>query len=152
MNVLIKDFNGFNTSIKIEPNDTIEQIKDNISKLFNIPKGSQQLFLKDKQLDDNKIVKDYNIIEGVTLELKLKENYIKINAVNVMGKTMPFYLKKSDTIEAIKIKIEEREGIPYATQKLVLDPNNTKQILEDSKKIEEYNIKNEERIHIFYNN
>ena len=152
MNVLIKDFNGFNTSIEIEANDIVGQIKEKIQKYLNIPKESQTLIFQNIICEDNKKAEEYNIYEGSTLNLMLKENFIKINAVNIMGKTMPFYLKKCDTIKTIKMKIEEREGIPQKIQKLLLAPFNKKQILEDSKTIEEYNIKQDDRIHILYNN
>ena len=152
MHILIKDFNGFKTSIEIEETSTIKEIKEKIEQYLNIPKDGHNLILNKTNLDDNKNITEYGINESSILELTLKDNYIKINAVNVMGKIMPFYFKISDTIKDIKNKIEEREGIPQNTQKLVLDPRNKKIVLEDDKKIEDYNIKMDERIHILYNN
>ena len=152
MHILIKDFNGFKTSIEIEETSTIKEIKEKIEQNLNIPKDGQNLILNKTNLDDDKNIKAYDINESSILELTLKDNYIKINAVNVMGKIMPFYFKISDTIKDIKNKIEEREGIPQNVQKLVLDPRNKKIVLEDDKKIEDYNIKMDERIHILYNN
>ena len=152
MHILIKDFNGFKTSIEIEETSTIKEIKEKIEQYLNIPKDGHNLILNKTNLDDNKNITEYGINESSILELTLKDNYIKINAVNVMGKIMPFYFKISDTIKDIKNKIEEREGIPQNVQKLVLDPRNQKIVLEDDKKIEDYNIKMDERIHILYNN
>ena len=152
MHILIKDFNGFKTSIEIEETSTIKEIKEKIEQYLNIPKDGHNLSLNKTNLDDNKNITEYGINESSILELNIKDNYIKINAVNVMGKIMPFYFKISDTIKDIKNKIEEREGIPQNTQKLVLDPRNKKIVLEDDKKIEDYNIKMDERIHILYNN
>ena len=152
MHILIKDFNGFKTSIEIEETSTIKEIKEKIEQYLNIPKDGHNLILNKTNLDDNKNITEYGINESSILELTLKDNYIKINAVNVMGKIIPFYFKISDTIKDIKNKIEEREGIPQNVQKLVLDPRNKKIVLEDDKKIEDYNIKMDERIHILYNN
>ena len=152
MHILIKDFNGFKTSIEIKETSAIKEIKEKIEQNSRIPKDGQNLILNKISLDDNKNITEYGINEGSILELTLKDNYIKINAVNVMGKIMPFYFKISDTIKDIKNKIEEREGIPQNVQKLVLDPRSQKIVLEDNKKIEDYNIKMDETIHILYNN
>ena len=150
MHILIKDFNGFKTSFEIETTSTIEQVKEKFYQSFRVPKEGQVLFLNGSQLDDNKKISDYNINEGATLDLSLNENYIEINAVNVMGKRMPFYLKLSDTIQTIKKKIEEREGIPENVQKLIYDPKNQKLDLEDNKTIQDYNFKKEATIQILY--
>ena len=96
MHILIKDFKGFNTSFEIEPSETIEQIKEKYLKYFNVPKEAQNLLLNEVNLEDNKKIIDYNVNEGTTLELNLNENYIKINARNIMGKIIPFYLRNSD--------------------------------------------------------
>ena len=152
MNILIKDFNGFKTSIEIKETSTIKEIKEKIEQNLNIPIAGQNLILNKTNLNDDKNIKEFDINESSFLELTVKDNYIKINVLNVMGKIMPCYFKISDTIKDIKNKIEEREGIPQNVQKLVLDPRNQKIVLEDDKKIEDYNIKMDERIHILYNN
>ena len=152
MHILIKDFNGFSTSIEIEPTSIVEKIKEKIEECFWIPKEGQSIKLNDIELDDNKIINQYDIKEGTILELILKDNYIKINAINIMGKILTFYCKISDKIKDIKIKINNREGIPVAFQKLIFDSKEKKIVLEDDKSIDDYKIKMNDRIHILYNN
>ena len=151
MNIIIKDFNGFRTSLEIDKSYTIEQLKSKMQAQLSIPKEAQNLFLNNLQLEDNKKLFDYNVYEGIEFDLFLKENYIKINAVNVMGKIMTFYLLKSDSINNIKKKIQEREGIPQNIQKLILEPKTIKLELKNDKSIQDYNIKNNASIHILYN-
>ena len=147
MHILIKDFKGFNTSFDFEPYETIEQIKEKYHKYLNVPKEAQNLLLNGINLEDNKKVIDYNINEGTILDLNLKKNYIKINARNIMGKIILFYLQNSD----MKQKIEEREGIPENTQKLFLKDDDKNLELEDNKTFQDYKIKGETKILIGYN-
>ena len=151
MQIIIKDFNGFRTSIEVNPSETIEQIKLKIQKYLTIPKEAQDLFLNNLLLENNKKLTEYNINEGLDFELSLKEGFVKINAVNIMGKRMNFYFQKTDSILNIKKKIEEKEGIPLDVQKLILEPRTINIELENSKTIQEYNIKDNSNIHIFYN-
>ena len=151
MHILIKDFKGFNTSFEIEPSETIEQIKEKYLKYFNVPKEAQNLLLNEVNLEDNKKIIDYNVNEGTTLELNLNENYIKINARNIMGKIIPFYLRNSDNIKTLKQKIEEREGIPQNIQKLILKDGDKNLELEDNKTFQDYDIRGETQIIIGYN-
>ena len=151
MNIIIKDFNGFRTFFGVDQSDTIEQLKLKIESQLAIPNEAQILSLNIGELEDNKKLSDYNVNEGITLDLFLKENYIKINIVNIMGKTMPFYFLKSDSIRSIKNKIEETEGIPHNIQKLILEPRTIKIELKDDKSIQDYDIKDNSSILILYN-
>ena len=151
MHILIKDFKGFNTSFEIEPSETIEQIKEKYLKFFNVPKEAQNLLLNEVNLEDNKKIIDYNVNEGTILKLNLNENYIIINARNIMGKIIPFYLRNSDNIKALKQKIEEREGIPQNIQKLILKDGDKNLELEDNKTFQDYDIRGETQILIGYN-
>ena len=107
--------------------------------------------LNEVNLEDNKKIIDYNVNEGTTLELNLNENYIKINARNIMGKIIPFYLRNSDNIKTLKQKIEEREGIPQNIQKLILKDGDKNLELEDNKTFQDYDIRGETQILIGYN-
>ena len=51
----------------------------------------------------------------------------------------------------MKQKIEEREGIPEKTQKLILKDGAKNLELEDNKTFQDYDIKVETSIHIGYN-
>ena len=152
MHIIIKDFNGFRTCLEVNPSDTIEQLKLKMQSQFRIPKEAQKLIFNNFELEDNKQLLDYNNInEGITLNLFLNENYIKIDIVNIMGKIMPFYFQKSDSILNVKNKIEEREGIPQNIQKLILEPRTLKIELKNDKSLQNYDIKDNNRIYIFYN-
>ena len=66
-----------NFSLKINQNLTINQLKEEISKKYNIPKEKQRLIFQGKFLKDNENLSFYKITEGCVIQLiakSLEEN------------------------------------------------------------------------------
>jgi hypothetical protein len=70
----IQSIQGLNTSIYFFINDTILDIKNRIREKEGIPPELQMLFLKNKQLEDNKSLNYYKINKNATLHLVIKNN------------------------------------------------------------------------------
>ncbi|KAG2581342.1 hypothetical protein PVAP13_6KG024900 [Panicum virgatum] len=127
MLIYVRSPTGRTICLKVRPSDTLNTIKAKILE-------QHHLVFDGVQLEDNITLAEYGIEHQSTIDLQEKmQIYVKIMKV---GRTITLEVDSLDTIDEVKTKIEDFEGLPKGQQCLIFANNE----LEDNSTLADHNI------------
>jgi ubiquitin C len=157
MQIFIKTLSNKTIIIDVEPCESVMSVKAKIQDKEGIPIEKQRLIAQGNAMEDDRLIGDYNVQMLTNLFLVIpqalraggnegqgtggtKQIFIK----TLQGKTMTLDVADNETVQSVKQRISEKEGIPVDQQRLVF---NGKQ-LEDDKRLEDYHLENLSTVHL----
>lgn len=131
-------------TLDVELSDTIEGLKKQIQGEIleeegDIPPEQQSIVLAGKSTEDGRTLSDYNFQQECTIIVLLRR--VRQVLIRTRGgkasQAFTLNVAPSDTIAAVKTKIQEKEGIPVDQQCLCFAGN----LLEDGRTLEDYRVR-----------
>jgi ubiquitin C len=119
MQICVKDWNGKQFALAVDPTDTIDDVKGKIADKEGIPRDQQRLTFGGKSLDKdhNKTLQDCEIKHESNLDLEP----MQIHIITPEGKKISLNVDPNNTVEEIKKMVEDKEGIPPKDQRLLFN-------------------------------
>jgi ubiquitin C len=117
--VFIKTLTGQTITVRVTPRDTVGDVKQKIFEQEGIPVDRQRMIFVGEQLNDNHRLLDYRIEHESAVHLVFRSGLcFQVFVRTANGRTMVFECQPTTTIERIKDRVRNHEGLHTDIQQL----------------------------------
>ena len=110
-----------NYFVSVKPTDKVCALKMAVYNTLSIPTVRQRLVINQQHMFPSQVLSKYNITPGTVIHLAINPNELDIHISLPFKKVLTLICLPDETVEDIKLKIEQEEGVPFEYQVLPFD-------------------------------
>ena len=130
--VTIKHWNGSTFNVEIDPEQYMEELKEKVQEVQNIPIDQQRLLFDGEPVDETETLAEQNIDDKAMLTLEAMRIVVQIPCgPDKKAKKLRFVVVPEDNVKRIKRMVVKKAGIPADRQRVLFNGND----LKDSQKL-----------------
>ncbi|GMH38167.1 hypothetical protein BSKO_06051 [Bryopsis sp. KO-2023] len=145
MQIFVKNLTGKPIVLDADASETVDSLKRRMQMEEGVSLEDQRIIFAGRQLDNGLSLGECGVEKGSTVNLCLRlRGGMMIKVKTLTGKEIEIDIDPTDTIERIKERVEEKEGIPPVQQRLIFAGKQ----MSDDKTAREYNIEGGSVLHL----
>ncbi|XP_072921867.1 polyubiquitin-B-like [Hemitrygon akajei] len=140
MQIFLQNDQGKTRTYDVQPSETVQSFKEQVHRQEGVRPEQQRLVYNSKQLEDGRLLSDYNIRPRTTIFLTLRlRGGMRLQVKFITGEGIELDVDPSIQVSTLKMKIQQKTNVPISQQRLMVQ-NGQSVEMQDNRSLSYYNL------------